>query len=88
MIGILLAKKLHHIAKILHMPTLIRTQRYALNILLNSTMYNLVNATVMPQMDHLRSATLQNTPHNINRRIMPIEQACCGNYPDLIFALI
>src|SRR5699024_3060768 len=69
-----LFQQIYHILEILHMPALIRAYGDALNILLNGAVYNLMNRAIVPQMNNLSSAALQDTPHDVDAGIMAVKK--------------
>ncbi len=41
----------------------------------------------MPEMNYLGAGGLQNPAHDIDRHVMAVEQAGCGNHPNIPAAL-
>jgi hypothetical protein len=81
----ILVEQIFHVLEKLHVSTLVRGDGDSVNILLNGAFNDLGHRPVMAQMDDLRTLALQDPAHDIDRRIVAIEQAGCCYDPDLIF---
>ena len=57
------------------MPALVRGDGDAVRIFLQRTGDYLLDRTVVTEMDHLASGGLKDAAHNVDRRVMAIEQA-------------
>ena len=66
------------------MTALVTGECYALYIFLYGAGNHFLNTAVMAQMDHLRTARLQNAAHNVYSSIMPIKQRGSGNKTNFI----
>jgi hypothetical protein len=53
---------------------LIRTDRDAVGIFLNGRAHNVVDAAIVAKVDNFDALRLYEAAHDIDRRIMPIEQ--------------
>ena len=49
---------------------------------------DLADRTVVPQMDHLRAAGLEDAPHDVDRGIVPVEQRGGGDQADFLLGLV
>ena len=66
---------LNHVPEVLDMPTLVRGNRDALHVLLERRLNDLVDTSVMPQMDDLSAGCLKDTPNDVDGGIVPVKQA-------------
>ena len=67
-------KQVHHVFEILDVSALIRTDGDALRVFLQGGGDNLVNAAVVSQMNHFCAHALQDAPHDVDGRVVPVKQ--------------
>src|SRR5690606_38264641 len=79
-----LLQQVVHIPEILIVSPLVGGHGNGLDVLLNRTVNYLGHTAVMPQMDHLCPGGLENPSHDVNGRIMTVEEGSRGNDPDQI----
>ena len=70
------------------MTTLVGRNRNALHVFLNRSVYYFFDRTIMPQMNHFCAAGLQNTPHDIDGRVMAVKQTGCRDEPDMMLRFV
>ena len=70
------------------MPALIGRNRDALYVFLDRGVDDIGDGAVMAQVDDLGARTLQNSAHDVDRRIMAVEQAGGGDKADRIFGCV
>ena len=68
-----------HVLQVLDMTALVRAQRDRMHIFLYRRVDNFRHRAVMAQMDDFGTRGLQDTAHDINRRVVTIEQARRGD---------
>ena len=69
-----LAQQVDHVLEELDVPALIRADRDALHVFLQSCGDDLLDRAVVAQVNYLGAHALQNAPHDVDRRIVPVEQ--------------
>ena len=67
-------KLVDHVFEILDVAALVARHRDAVGVLLDGGLDDLVHRPVVAQVDHLGAARLQDAPHDVDRRVMPVEQ--------------
>ncbi|GAA3314846.1 hypothetical protein GCM10020219_029900 [Nonomuraea dietziae] len=77
-----LAQQLDEVAEELDVPALVRADRHALHVLLDGGGDDLLDGPVVAEMDHLRPLYLQDSPHDVDRGVMAVEQRCGGHESD------
>ena len=70
-----LAQQVHHVGEELHVSALVGTDRDALHVFLDGGVHDLAHRAVVPQMDHLGALALDNAPHHVDGRVVPVEEA-------------
>jgi hypothetical protein len=81
-----LPELIHHVPEILDMPALVGRDCNGISIFLNGCTNNIQYAAVVTQMDYFSALSLDQAPHDVDRRIMAIEQRGSGNesqWPDI-----
>src|ERR1043165_9193897 len=63
-----------HVFKILCMTTLVRGNGNGIGVFLNGTVYDLLYAAVVAQVNYLGAAGLHYAPHDIYRGVVAIEK--------------
>jgi hypothetical protein len=79
-----LLEQIDYVFEELDVAALIAADRDALNIFLKGRADNFRRRTVVAQMNHFRAAGLQNTPHDVDRSIMAIEERSRGYEPGAV----
>src|SRR5215467_2267349 len=74
-----LAKQVQHVFEVFDMATLVGGDCNSLDILLQRGVHDFADRTVVPKMDHLDAASLQDTSHDVDRRIVTVKQGSGGN---------
>ncbi|CAB4762621.1 unannotated protein [freshwater metagenome] len=74
-----LGKTVNQVLEILDVTALIGANCDSLHILLDGSGHKFINGAVMTQMDHLGALRLQNATHDVDRHVMAIKQARCGD---------
>ena len=69
-----LAQQVHHVLEILNVPALIRADRDALCVLLQSCCDHFIDRTVVAQVNHLSAHALQDTAHDVDGSVVAVEQ--------------
>ena len=70
------------------MPALVRADRDALHVLLHGRRDDVVDAAVVAEVDHLGALRLQDAPHDVDGRVVPVEQARRGDEPHRVHGLV
>src|SRR5439155_10846326 len=70
------------IREVLDVAALVGAHGHALDILLDGGGDDLVDGTVVAQVDDLRALGLQEPAHDVDRRVVTVEQAGGGHKPD------
>ena len=81
--GTVFAEQVIHIFKKLNMTSLVGGEGNTLDIFLYCSRYDFPDGSVVPQVDNFGTGALEDSPHDIDRSIMAIEQGGCCNkaYP-------
>ena len=69
-----LAQQVDHVAEKLDVPALVAADRDRLGIFLERCLDDVLRRSVMTKMDHFRSASLEDAAHDVDRRIVPVEE--------------
>ena len=77
----LFRQPVHHVAEELDVAALVGTDRDRVGVLLHSGPHDLVDAAVVPQVDHLGPAVLDHPPHDVDRRVVAVEERRRGHEP-------
>ncbi len=81
MAGTALAQPLDQVAEVLDVPALVGRQRHRLGILLDRGRDQLVHTAVVAEVDHFDALGLQDPAHNVDRRVVAVEQGGRGDDP-------
>ena len=73
-IGTLLAQRLDEVLEELDVPALVGAHCHALDVLLQGCGDDLADRAVVPEVDDLRALRLQDAPHDVDARVVPVEQ--------------
>ncbi len=77
--GAALGQPLHQVREVLHVPALVRRHRDALDVLLDRGGDDVLDAAVVPEMDHLGALRLQQASHDVDGGVVAVEQARGGH---------
>jgi hypothetical protein len=75
------SKFVDQVFKVFDMPTLVRADCDGVCIFLDSSIHDFLHRSIVSQVDYFGTAGLQDTAHDIDSRIMAIEQARRGHEP-------
>ena len=75
-------QQLAQVGEVLDVPALIGRHRDALHVLLDGRAQDVLDAAVMAQVDHLAPLGLQDPPHDVDRCVVAVEEACGGDEAD------
>ena len=67
------------VAEVLDVAALVGADRHALDVLLDGRRHHLVDRPVVAQMDHLDPLGLQQPAHDVDGRVVAVEQAGRGH---------
>ena len=84
----LLFETIDDIFKKFEMPALIAGNANSLGIFFNRRIDNFFNRSIMTEMNHFRTGALQDTTHDINRRVMAIKKGSCRNDSNLVLRFV
>ncbi len=79
-----LLQQVEHVFEILHVPALVGGDGNGLHIFLDGAIDYLLHRAVVAQVNHLGPAGLQYAAHDVDRRIVPVEEGCSGDNPDVV----
>ena len=69
-----LGQQLRQVLEVLDVAALVGTDRHPLGILLQHRVDDLADRAVVPEVHHLGALRLQDAPHDVDRRVVPVEQ--------------
>ncbi len=75
-------EEVSQVGEVLDVPALVRRDRDALYVLLDRGTHDRLDAAVVPEVDDLAALGLEDPAHDVDRRVMPVEQAGGGHEPD------
>ena len=70
-----LAQQVEHVLEVLEVPALVGRHRDALHVLLERAVDDLVHRAVVAEVDDLGAGRLQDAPHDVDGRVVAVEQA-------------
>jgi hypothetical protein len=79
-----LAQQLDQVGEELDVAALVRADRHALDVFLDGGGDDLVDRAVVTEVDDLGALRLKDAPHDVDRRVMAIEQRCGGHETDWV----
>ena len=82
--GAPLAQQVEHVLEELDVAALVGRDRDAVRVLLDRAVDDLLDRAVVAEMDDLAPGRLQDPPHDVDRRIVTVEQARRGDEADLV----
>ena len=82
--GAALAQQVQHVLEELDVAALVGRDGDAVRVFLDRAVDDLLDRPVVAQMDDLAAGRLQDAPHDVDRRVVAVEQACRGHEADLV----
>src|SRR5699024_5426771 len=82
--GAAFCQQLDQVGEVLDVPTLIGTDRHTVRVLRDGRGNDLVHRAIVPQVHHFGPLRLQDATHDVDRRVMAVEQARRGDEPDRV----
>jgi hypothetical protein len=79
MAGAAFAQHVHHVLEVLDVAALVGRQRDRIGVLLQRRAHHILDAAVVAEMDHLRALRLDQPAHDVDRRVVAVEQAGRGD---------
>ncbi len=73
------SKHVDHVLEILDVAALVRTERDRVGVFLQRGAHDVLDAAVVAQMDHLGALRLDQAAHDVDRRVVAVEQARRGD---------
>ena len=80
-VGAALAQRLDEVLEVLDVPALVRRDRDALDVLLDRRVHDLLDRAVVPEVHDLAALAHEDPPHDVDRGVVPVEQAGRGDQP-------
>ena len=74
-----LAQRLDEVLEVLDVAALVRRHRDALDVLLDRGVHDLLHRAVVPEVHDLAPLAHEDPPHDVDRRVVPVEQAGRGD---------
>ena len=82
--GALLAQQLGEVLEVLDVPALVGRDGDALDVLVDRRVDDLLDGAVVPEVDHLGALALHDPPHDVDRRVVAVEERGGGDEPDRV----
>ncbi len=82
-----LAQQVEHVLEELDVTALVRRDGDAVRVLLQRASDDFLDRAIVTEVDHLATGRLQDAAHDVDRRVMTVEQAGGGDEPDLVLRL-
>ena len=77
-----LAQHVQHVPEVLDVPALVGADRNRVHVLVDGGGHHLLDGAIVAKVDHLRPRPLEETPHDVDRRIVAVEEARGGDEPE------
>jgi hypothetical protein len=77
-------KQVHEVREVLDVPALVRADGDTLDVLRDGSGHHLVDRPVVPEVHDLGPLRLQDSPHDVDRRVVPVEQARGSHEPNRV----
>ena len=74
-----LAQHVHHVLEVFDVAALIGRQRDGIGILLQGRAHHVLDAAVVAEVNHLRTLCLNKPAHDVDRRVVAVEQTGGGD---------
>jgi hypothetical protein len=75
------AEAVDEVLEVLDVPALVRRHRHGGGVLLDDGLDDLVDGAVVAEVDDLGALGLEDPPHDVDRRVVTVEQAGGGDHP-------
>jgi hypothetical protein len=82
------AQQVEHVLEELDVPALVRGDGDAVRVFLQRAVDDLLDRAVVAEVDHLASAALQDPAHDVDRRVVAVEEARRGHEAHLVHGLV
>ena len=79
-----LPQEVQHVLEELDVTTLVRRDRDAVRVFLDRAVDDLLHRPVVAEVDHLAAGRLQDAPHDVDRRVVAVEQRRGRDEADLV----
>ena len=83
-----LAQQVEHVLEVLDVAALVGADGDALRVLLKRRGDHLFDRAVVAEVDHLAAGGLQDPPHDVDRRVVAVEERRRGHEADLVLRLV
>ena len=83
-VGTAFAQQVVDVFEKLHVSALITGDGNALRVFLNGALHDFSRRTVVSQMNHFRAGCLHDAPHDVDGRVVPIEQGGGGDNAEVV----
>ena len=83
-----LAQQVEHVLEELDVAALVGRDRDAVRVFLQRAVDDLVDRAVVAEVDHFAARRLEDAPHDVDRRVVAVEQARRGDEADLVRRLV
>ena len=77
--GVAFTQHVDHVFQVLDMPALVAGQGDGVGVFLQRGADHVLDRTVVPEMDDFRALCLDQAAHDVDRRVVPVEQAGGGD---------
>src|SRR3954447_345517 len=75
----MLPERVDRVLEVLEMAALVRADGNPVGVLLDRRAHDVLDAAVMTEMDDLGAGRLYQAAHHVDRRVVPVEERCCGH---------
>ncbi len=82
--GAALPQQVHHVLEELHMAALVAGEGDALGVLLDGRLHDVLHGAVVAQVDHLAAGGLDDAAHDVDGRVVAVEEAGGRDEADLV----
>ncbi len=83
-----LLQQLDQVLEVLDVPALVRRHGDAVGVLLERGVDDLLHRPVVPEVHDLAALALEDPPHDVDRGVVPVEQAGRGHQADVVLRLV
>ena len=87
-VGAALAQRLHEVLEVLDVPALVRRDRDSLGVLVENGVDDLLHRAVVAEVHHLGALRLEDAPHDVDARVVPVEECGRGHEADRVLGLV
>ena len=78
-VGAALAQHVDHVAEVLVVPALVGADGDRVGVLLDRRAHDVGDAAVVAEVDHLGALRLDQPAHDVDRRVVAVEERCGGD---------